>query len=339
MRLCSVEFWTLNLEQYGNAKAVLIGNDYDLHHVYALSGDEKLSDPLIPTRMISQFASQHIGDLLAIHSNPTISFGCFQDVEIVYPSIICLVDTSNLGDYVYLDGEYQRQAHHLANDHPVWVKEGHEGLWSHMYMWLEVDQSQNGDDAMRWVIGTDTVNIIARCNIKSDDFEANDYIQHPALCDGHWYIQNVLRDTIITSDTSCSFGDNYVCVDSAEGGLFDSYFDGQYPQTLCMNDETNELSAHQSHYGVYVLDNSTTFDGRFVYKNQRLDGQMNEWYMLWYDEQDSWVLNEMVPEITAVRNHEGICDEEVNTPNLCNECWQFYDENGDAETKCSVKVE
>merc|ERR1712048_233766 len=323
-----------------------------------------------------------------------------------------------------------------------------------MYMWLEVDQSVDGDAAMRWVIGSSTDNVIARCHVKSDLFETNYYIQHPALCDGHWFIGDVLRDTIITSDTSCSFGDNYVCVESAEGGIFDQYFDGQYrqihsgvslwlledssldayltvgrlnmpplfddneyafafmmnqttmfafcvigeelpsdaallkpwecndnwykvevinnayqwvidyafdidrcvhsqiaidfpdrktiayPETLCMHDMTSQYSPHQSHYGVYVLDNTTTFDGRFVYKNQRLAGEHNEWYMLWYDEQDAWVLNEMVPEITAVRNHEGICDDddEYDTPDLCNKCWQFYNDAGEAETMCNVKV-
>jgi hypothetical protein len=47
----------------------------------------------------------------------------------------------------------------------------------------------------------------------------------------------------------------------------------------------------------------------------------------------------MVPEITAVRNHEGICDEEVDLPSDCKQCWQFYDANGESETMCSVKVD
>ena len=128
------------------------------------------------------------------------------------------------------------------------------------------------------------------------------------------------------------------CVHSQIDEDLPSIRDIDYPNTLCMNDVTNSLSLHQSHYGVYTLDNSTTFDGRYVYRNQRLDGQHNEWFMLWYDEQDSWVLNEMVPEITAVRNHEGICDDEVDTPDLCTKCWQFYDADGNSETMCNVKV-
>ncbi len=80
---------------------------------------------------------------------------------------------------------------------------------------------------------------------------------------------------------------------------------------------THSYSHFQGHYGIYLLDTTQEFDGRYVYRNQRLSNSNNEWYMLWYEEKDSWVINEMIPGETIIRNTNGICRENVLTPDEC----------------------
>ena len=108
--LCHMERQVLNLEFMG-AKAVLIKNDKDWNHVYALAGDDTLSAyPTIPTRMISEFNGIYPLDyVMDAGYDVYISIDCYDDT-IDYPSIICLVDMSSSGKRVYLDGEYQRQS-------------------------------------------------------------------------------------------------------------------------------------------------------------------------------------------------------------------------------------
>ena len=81
-----------------------------------------------------------------------------------------------------------------------------------------------------------------------------------------------------------------------------------YPETLCLADPSNTYSHYQSHYGVYILDNTTMYDGRYIYYNQRLKDNHDEWYMMWYEEKDAWVINQMVPEYTVVANHDESVD-------------------------------
>eukprot|EP01084_Bolivina_argentea_P167939 291336_1 len=223
--LCTAQQWTQQLENYANVIGVIVSNGLDLTHVYALSGDNSIASPTIPTRMISQMAG-HILDYAMQRGDPVyISFGCHDDT-MTYPSTICLVDTTIVGEHVYLDGEYQRQTVHI-NDHPVWLKQGHLGLWSNIYMWLHVDRIVSGHPSWRWVIGTDyndPSSIISECNLNGR------HIAHPALCDHDWSIDSVLASNITTKGTQCALGDNYICVESAEGGFFESYFEGRYRQ-------------------------------------------------------------------------------------------------------------
>eukprot|EP00488_Nonionellina_sp_1-RS-2012_P001732 TRINITY_DN294_c0_g1_i1.p1 TRINITY_DN294_c0_g1~~TRINITY_DN294_c0_g1_i1.p1 ORF type:complete len:350 (-),score=126.32 TRINITY_DN294_c0_g1_i1:521-1570(-) len=60
--------------------------------------------------------------------------------------------------------------------------------------------------------------------------------------------------------------------------------------------------------------------------------------MIWYEEKDAWVINEMIPEETVVHDNDGICRDEVFTPDLCHACWEFADIHGVFETNCNVKV-
>ncbi len=263
--------------------------------------------------------------------------------------------------------------------------------------------------------------IIAECGLD------NNNINHPAECDGNWYIAGKLENNITTSDTICEFGDNYICVESADGGLFDYYFDGQYrqihsgvplwfvedglldayltigtinwpplfdntyafafalnqsqmfafcpigqelpskdvalnPQHCNKNwykleldvDPTNgfvwiedyvfdiDECKYQSHYGIYLLDTKQTYNGKYIYYNQRLSNTNNEWYLLWNDAKDSWIINQIIPssEVGMVRDKFGICrdKEEVFSPDLSNQCWEFANAKLSYELNCNVKV-
>eukprot|EP01084_Bolivina_argentea_P129728 229084_1 len=212
--------------EHNGRKIWYLSNELTGDRDYLVSGERYL-ESAIPTRMVSQFVGIGIEEAINMGENVYITLGCFDDVSgIDYPSIICLIDTSVIGKYVYLDGEYQRQ-NIYKNEHPIWMKDGFEGMWKKLYMWLDIDVNINGISSWRWVIGNDYNSkhgIIAACGLDNND------TNHPAECDGHWYINGKLENNITTSDTICELGDNYVCVESADGGLFDYYFDGQYRQ-------------------------------------------------------------------------------------------------------------
>ena len=105
---CSPQKWTLNLEARG-AKAVLIANNAGSTTVYALSGDVSLTDPTIPTRMITQNDNTNIQNVWNSSLTETVfvSFDCFDTTS---PSIICVEDDSlTVADHIQLDGEFQKQ--------------------------------------------------------------------------------------------------------------------------------------------------------------------------------------------------------------------------------------
>ena len=441
---CTVQQWVWMLESYG-AIGVLVSNNVDTDHVYALSGDETLYTS-IPTRMVSQIAGMMLTVAITDYADEVyVDFGCFDHTE--WPSIICINDYNNIGNYVYLDGEYQRQLYAI-NDHPYYLKYGHYGLWDHMYIWLEIDRSVSGDAEWTWVIGTDytdTSSVIAECRLNGE------HIDHPGLCGNNWWVEDTLRATIQSSNSTCQLGDDYVCLVSSSGAYFGYWFDGQYrqvhdgvalwlmhseddidsyitigqvsnvpghsgspwafavvlnqsdiyaycvigdgsyptedemmkpyectddwwvfgydnynnptwyidlgfdidecthsnitttaatidyPSTLCLTDPTNTYSHYQGHYGVYRLDTTTSYDGRYVYYNQRLKDESLNWYIMWYEEKDAWVLNEYVPYVSVVQDQDGICREDVLTPDECSACWEFY-EGFEWQNDCNVQL-
>ena len=105
---CSIQEWTLNLEEFADVKAVLVANNKDLYHVWSIAGDTSLADPKIPTRMISQVSAQNIrNEMNRTGENIFVDIDCFDTAA---PTVICVLDKTNYGINVALDGEYQQQS-------------------------------------------------------------------------------------------------------------------------------------------------------------------------------------------------------------------------------------
>ena len=89
------------------------------------------------------------------------------------------------------------------------------------------------------------------------------------------------------------------------------------------------------------MDNTTSYDGKYVYYNQRLGNAGDSWYFIWYNEMDSWVINQAVPTLPTVQSYEGICRSEVDTPDLCPQstpiCWEYY-ESYTSEQNCAAQL-
>eukprot|EP01083_Nonionella_stella_P093276 261353_1 len=155
-----------------------------------------------------------------------VSIDCFNNTS---PALICIVDQSSIGNTVELDGEFQKQGDIFVNSHPVWLKEGMNGIWDDYYIWLTIDHSYGADAySWKWVIGTDyndDSTIYAECLAPWSD-----HMTDPTQCSGNWYKNQKLLPELVSRNGVCDLGDNYVCVESADGGLFDIYFDGQYRQ-------------------------------------------------------------------------------------------------------------
>eukprot|EP01083_Nonionella_stella_P140237 429531_1 len=438
--LCSPQQWTLNLQQYANTKAVLIGNNNEIPAVYPLSGEHDLDNPVIPTRMIAKTAASKIVNTITNTSQDVFAtIDCYNDTA-HHPVIICMLDSSVIPNEVNMivDGEYQEQANILVNDHPVWLKEGHRD-YPDFYIWLTINHSTTSHP-WRWVIGTDyndRSTIDLECIQNTTD---TNYIDDPSLCDNNWYRNGTRIHNISSHGGICNAGDVFVCAEAASAyftasfagryrqlhkntqyyvsetaqkhtvlkvilnlmgfmqlwwvfdaglgpeaacqiteqemlwkpwkcnaawrvwnpslGFFGSYewtnqFDIDecshpnitvndtivYPKRLCVRDPTQSTTTfYHSFHGIYYLDETQTFDDRFVYKNQRLNtSSVHDFYFIFVDEYDSWVINEQVPPVHVPTVIHGICDENVQTPDLCTNCWYFMSAFEDA-TQCNIDV-
>eukprot|EP01084_Bolivina_argentea_P129726 229082_1 len=456
--ICTPQQWTLNLQTYNtNIQALLIANDKDITNVYPLPGDNTLTNPIIPTRMISQSSAKNIKYILNnTNEDIYVSIDCFNNTS---PALICIVDQSSIGNTVELDGEFQKQGDIFVNSHPVWLKEGMNGIWDDYYIWLTIDHSYGADAySWKWVIGTDyndDSTIYAECLAPWSD-----HMTDPTQCSGNWYKNQKLLPELVSRNGVCDLGDNYVCVDSGSE-MFDTYFGGRYrqvhdntaiwfgdntqfdsylsiqyvnmsfasgwsfvfsfaanggvhafcviqegesfasytighdsgnmalspwncnknwyvviydaasqgykwfndplmdidqcnhpsvstqtpkeiiyPKYMCFTDAVNKYSPYQTYFGIWTLDNSSSnqYDNRHVYQNQRLSGlTQGEWYMMWYDEKDSWIIKEEIPELTYSETYGGICRDNVDTPDQCTSCWEFY-QGVHNEYNCDAKV-
>ena len=95
---CSVQQWTLSMENYANILALLVVYEDGEDYVTELSGDDSLDDPTVPTRVISQYAAGQILDM----SDPVVTLGCYESTG--FPPQICMSDTSDDGLHIHLDG-------------------------------------------------------------------------------------------------------------------------------------------------------------------------------------------------------------------------------------------
>lgn len=210
---CPVQQWTLQLENYADILAVLLVHDEDDDYVTELAGDLNLTDPTVPTRVISQYAAERIME----SDDATVTIGCFEETE--YPPEICLTDTSDDGMHVHLDGEFNELVGFEYNGHPMWAKWGLEGVWSDLFMVLFVNQSMDGDaypylnaSAWRWMVIDADFEVYAECIVEGQ------HPEHPAECGDNWHIDGQPEATLVASNETCLFGDQYLCVESAEHG-------------------------------------------------------------------------------------------------------------------------
>ena len=207
---CSVQQWTLQLEDYADVLAVLVVLDEDDDYVTELSGDLNLTDPTVPTRVISQYAAEQIMD----SDDAVVTIGCWEDTE--YPPEICLTDTSDDGVHVHLDGEFGLLRGYHFNDHPVWAKWGLEGVWSDLFMVLYVNQTMTGDasndSSWWWMIVDDEWSVYAECIVPDG------HPEHPAECGDNWHLNGYPEATLVASNETCLLGDQYLCVESTPHG-------------------------------------------------------------------------------------------------------------------------
>lgn len=208
---CPVQQWTLNLEAYANVLALLVVSEEEGDYVTELSGNSDwnldLDPPSIPTRVISQYAASQI---VSTH-DPMVTIGCFENTE--YPPQICLIDTSEDGMHVHLDGEYQEIARYKFNDHPMWVKWGMDGVWPNLFMVLYVNGSVDGEPtdgvpSWNWMIIDVDLNVYAECLVEGE------HPDHPAECGDNWHVMGQPEETLLADNETCKLTDNYVCVES-----------------------------------------------------------------------------------------------------------------------------
>jgi len=205
---CSVQKWVLELEAYTDILAVLVVHHEDDDYVSEYGGDANLSDPTVPTRVISRDAASKI----LSEDDPMVTFGCFEESD--YPPEVCMTDMSDLGSHVHLDGEFFRLAGYEYNNHPIWVKVGLDSVWNDLYLLLFVNQTMDGDShvftnasAWRWVIVDVRFDVFAECT-------ASQHPEHPAECGSNWRVNGEVVDTLIADNTTCTLGETFLCVES-----------------------------------------------------------------------------------------------------------------------------
>ena len=236
---------------------------------------------------------------------------------------------------LWFTGQY-RQIHEGVS---VWL---HENVYTDMYITIGTMQFPAAgliDDTWVFSFVVNQTDVWAFCVI-GDGSEPSDMEKlSPYDCTEDWYVMEFDYSTFQYYWTIDYAFDIDECT---HPNITTTAVTIDYPKYLCLNDETDSPSHYQSHYGVYILDNETSFDGRNVYYNQRLKDNLHDWYILFYEEKDAWVINQYVPNqwiTTVVRDHEGICREESLTPDQCSKCWEFYDRSGlRATPNCNVKL-
>ena len=129
-----------------------------------------------------------------------------------------------MGDFWYLDGDYQRQADMEYNEHPVYKKEGYVWLVGDYYIFLH---DADGDGDWYWAINretnfTDDSQLRAIC--------AGSDVSDPSLCP-QWSTTGAFLESrnyseefkeyeqLEVSSGLCPVSDNYVCITSTQSNL------------------------------------------------------------------------------------------------------------------------
>jgi len=117
-----------------------------------------------------------------------------------------------------------------------------------------------------------------------------------------------------------------------------------YDELLCFapSGGWSEYSHYQGLFGLFELNGDymdrESFDGRPFYNAPRLDDVRDgQWHILWFDEHDSWVINDYIPHNTVQEGghvffYESYCDH-CTQPSECTKTWPLYEgyENIEAE--------
>eukprot|EP00483_Globobulimina_turgida_P009744 UN09763 len=52
----------------------------------------------------------------------------------------------------------------------------------------------------------------------------------------------------------------------------------------------------------------------------------DQWYIVWFDEKERWVINWEIPQRPIVIGYNAQCNQDINTPDQCSVCWEFTGE-------------
>ena len=195
--MCEKQQWVLNLGSKG-ALAVLIWDQDPFNYISEPLGNSNLTDPSIPSRVISYDDGRRIYRLwigarsAIIDLDVKVKFTCFNDS---FPTHLCINDNGN-GEVWQIDGDYQKNEV-IINDHPVWFKLNYGGTYGvSKYIFLITDV----DKGWRWVIGSTYVEVqsfedLHNTGISDNYYGADAYCEissnhtaiHPGLCN-NWYV-------------------------------------------------------------------------------------------------------------------------------------------------------
>ena len=190
---CSQQEWILNL-QNKSALGVLIWDQEILNYINPINGNNNLSNPIIPTRVISYDDGFTIYNNINNNNNVTVIFGCFNDSS---PINLCITDTGP-GSSWDIDGDYQRIADVEVNNHPVWQKEEYGGNWGpSRFIYLLADNEYG----WKWIITFSTTTITSFSQIQNNTYNADAYCNilnsstsDPGSCND-WYIYDYASQT------------------------------------------------------------------------------------------------------------------------------------------------
>ena len=187
---CSQQLWTLNLQNKG-ALGVLLWSQDVTNYISFAEGDNSLTNPRIPTRVVS-FSDGLIFDaILGNGQSISVTFGCFNDS---LPEIFCVTDNSPGIAWDVIDGDYQKlTSNRNVNGHPVWAKSLFQGWGTSKYLFLLPD-NKNG---WKWVISQNTLLVSSFNEIQNGIYNADAYCNilnssliDPTLCND-WYIYDI----------------------------------------------------------------------------------------------------------------------------------------------------
>jgi len=233
-----------------------------------------------------------------------------------------MIDTSDDGVHVHLDGTYVEHPNAMKNDHPVWIKPKGYGV-RELFMFLQINQTQEGDDDVwRWIIMDASMNLYAECL-------SDDHPNHPAACNSSWHVFGESAVTLTTDDDRCPASGEHICLESTpphhvEGSEYVYNLNGIYRQIHSgvhtwvkhpITDSDAYITVHKMNHTSFDVDNEYAFvlvegkddvrayctvgeDGETVTDAMKMKPwECNEWIVFAEDPRSSrwqWIQDEMM---------------------------------------------